>query len=156
VDPSTGLTQASCFRLKAQAHLGGLTPSVRARPHGETHGGAGNRRPFPPHRLPVRTLVAASVGNAVDWYDGTVFATFLASLLGALLSNTLNDDQLAAGGTIGAWYDLTVAVFGGTAPLVIEWLGEQGTPTGSSGMSPWVPSWRSWRPSVSRRPRARC
>ena len=29
-----------------------------------------------PHRLPVRTLVAASVGNAVEWYDWTVFATF--------------------------------------------------------------------------------
>ncbi len=28
------------------------------------------------HRLPVRTLIAASVGNAVEWYDWTVFATF--------------------------------------------------------------------------------
>jgi len=28
------------------------------------------------HNLPVRTLVAASVGNAVEWYDWTVFATF--------------------------------------------------------------------------------
>jgi MHS family alpha-ketoglutarate permease-like MFS transporter len=28
------------------------------------------------HRLPVKTLVAASVGNAVEWYDWTVFATF--------------------------------------------------------------------------------
>ena len=27
---------------------------------------------------------------------------------------------------IGAWYNLTVAVFGGTAPLVIEWLGDAG------------------------------
>ncbi len=29
-----------------------------------------------PHRLPVRTLIAASVGNAVEWYDWTVYATF--------------------------------------------------------------------------------
>ncbi len=29
-----------------------------------------------PHRLPLRTLVAASVGNAVEWYDWTVYATF--------------------------------------------------------------------------------
>jgi len=29
------------------------------------------------HRLPVRTLVAASVGNALEWYDWTVYATFL-------------------------------------------------------------------------------
>ena len=28
------------------------------------------------HKLPVRTLVAASVGNAVEWYDWTVYATF--------------------------------------------------------------------------------
>src|SRR6478735_3773301 len=28
------------------------------------------------HKLPVRTLIAASVGNAVEWYDWTVFATF--------------------------------------------------------------------------------
>ena len=28
------------------------------------------------HRLPVRTLVAASAGNAVEWYDWTVYATF--------------------------------------------------------------------------------
>ena len=27
---------------------------------------------------------------------------------------------------IGAWYNLTVAVFGGTAPLVIQWLGDAG------------------------------
>ena len=29
-----------------------------------------------PHKLPIRTLVAASVGNAVEWYDWTVYATF--------------------------------------------------------------------------------
>ena len=28
------------------------------------------------HRLPVRTLVAASIGNAVEWYDWTVYVTF--------------------------------------------------------------------------------
>jgi MHS family alpha-ketoglutarate permease-like MFS transporter len=28
------------------------------------------------HRLPVRTLVAASIGNAIEWYDWTIFATF--------------------------------------------------------------------------------
>jgi MFS transporter, MHS family, alpha-ketoglutarate permease len=29
------------------------------------------------HKLPVRTLVAASIGNAIEWYDWTIFATFL-------------------------------------------------------------------------------
>jgi MFS transporter, MHS family, alpha-ketoglutarate permease len=28
------------------------------------------------HRMPVRTLVAASIGNAVEWYDWTIYATF--------------------------------------------------------------------------------
>ncbi|TCP55010.1 MHS family alpha-ketoglutarate permease-like MFS transporter [Tamaricihabitans halophyticus] len=27
-------------------------------------------------RLPVRTLVAASIGNAIEWYDWTIYATF--------------------------------------------------------------------------------
>lgn len=35
------------------------------------HGGA-----EAPHKLPMRTLIAASVGNAVEWYDWTVYATF--------------------------------------------------------------------------------
>ncbi|MHA6618381.1 MFS transporter [Pseudonocardia sp. DLS-67] len=30
----------------------------------------------PPHRLPVRTLFAASIGNAIEWYDWTIYATF--------------------------------------------------------------------------------
>jgi MHS family alpha-ketoglutarate permease-like MFS transporter len=29
-----------------------------------------------PHKLPVRTLVAASIGNAIEWYDWTIYATF--------------------------------------------------------------------------------
>ena len=32
--------------------------------------------PRAPHKLPIRTLVAASVGNAVEWYDWTVYATY--------------------------------------------------------------------------------
>lgn len=30
----------------------------------------------PVHRLPVRTLLAASIGNAIEWYDWTIYATF--------------------------------------------------------------------------------
>ena len=29
------------------------------------------------HKLPAKTLFAASIGNAIEWYDWTVFATFL-------------------------------------------------------------------------------
>ena len=28
------------------------------------------------HKLPIRTLVAASIGNAIEWYDWTVYAAF--------------------------------------------------------------------------------
>lgn len=28
------------------------------------------------HRLPFKTLIAASIGNAIEWYDWTVYATF--------------------------------------------------------------------------------
>jgi MHS family alpha-ketoglutarate permease-like MFS transporter len=28
------------------------------------------------HRLPIRTLVAANIGNATEWYDWTIYATF--------------------------------------------------------------------------------
>jgi MHS family alpha-ketoglutarate permease-like MFS transporter len=28
------------------------------------------------HRMPIRTLAAASIGNAIEWYDWTVYATF--------------------------------------------------------------------------------
>ncbi|RCV47441.1 MFS transporter [Marinitenerispora sediminis] len=30
----------------------------------------------PVHRLPVRKLVAASIGNAIEWYDWTIYAIF--------------------------------------------------------------------------------
>jgi MHS family alpha-ketoglutarate permease-like MFS transporter len=34
------------------------------------------------HRLPVRTLVSASIGNAVEWFDWTVYATFVVFFAG--------------------------------------------------------------------------
>jgi MHS family alpha-ketoglutarate permease-like MFS transporter len=50
--------------------------------HEETHAGknggrsAGHSGGKAPHKLPLRALVAASVGNAVEWYDWTIYATF--------------------------------------------------------------------------------
>lgn len=45
-------------------------------------GGAATSRPSievddKNHKLPIRTLIAASIGNAIEWYDWTIFATFL-------------------------------------------------------------------------------
>src|SRR3712207_4255035 len=34
------------------------------------------------HRLPVRTLGSASIGNAVEWFDWTVYATFVVFFAG--------------------------------------------------------------------------
>src|SRR5215467_15781767 len=46
-----------------------------------------------PHKLPIRTLVAASVGNAVEWYDWTVYATF--SIYFATQIFSAEDESLA-------------------------------------------------------------
>ena len=37
------------------------------------------------HRLPVKTLVSASIGNAVEWFDWTVYATFVVFFAGQVL-----------------------------------------------------------------------
>jgi MHS family alpha-ketoglutarate permease-like MFS transporter len=34
------------------------------------------------HRLPIKTLVSASIGNAVEWFDWTVYATFVVFFAG--------------------------------------------------------------------------
>ncbi|MCW2583794.1 MAG: major facilitator superfamily 1 [Klenkia sp.] len=34
------------------------------------------------HKLPVKTLVSASIGNAVEWFDWTVYATFVVYFAG--------------------------------------------------------------------------
>jgi MHS family alpha-ketoglutarate permease-like MFS transporter len=34
------------------------------------------------HKLPIKTLVSASIGNAVEWFDWTVYATFVVFFAG--------------------------------------------------------------------------
>ena len=53
------------------------------------------------HKLPVRTLVAASVGNAVEWYDWTVFATF--SIYFATQIFSADNESLAFIGTFATY-----------------------------------------------------
>jgi MHS family alpha-ketoglutarate permease-like MFS transporter len=38
------------------------------------------------HRLPIRKLLAASIGNAIEWYDWTVYATFSVYIANALFA----------------------------------------------------------------------
>ncbi|MFW3170668.1 MFS transporter [Geodermatophilus sp. CPCC 206100] len=44
---------------------------------GAVQHGTGTTAVEEPHRLPVKTLVSASIGNAVEWFDWTVYATFV-------------------------------------------------------------------------------
>ncbi len=55
-----------------------------------------------------------------------LYAMF-ASIAPAIMSELFPTELRGLG--IGAWYNLTVAVFGGTAPLVIQWLGGVGHST---------------------------
>ena len=53
------------------------------------------------HKLPVRTLIAASVGNAVEWYDWTVFATFSIYFATQIFSDA--NEQAAFVGTFATY-----------------------------------------------------
>jgi MHS family alpha-ketoglutarate permease-like MFS transporter len=53
------------------------------------------------HKLPVRTLIAASVGNDVEWYDWTVFATF--SIYFATQIFSAENESLAFIGTFATY-----------------------------------------------------
>ncbi|MEJ3651747.1 MFS transporter [Actinomycetes bacterium KLBMP 9759] len=57
--------------------------------------------PSAPHRLPVRTLIAASVGNAIEWYDWTIYATF--SIYFATQIFPSSDPTLALINTLAAY-----------------------------------------------------
>ncbi|MFJ3957916.1 MFS transporter [Arthrobacter sp. NPDC090010] len=52
--------------------------------------GAGDR-----HRMPVKTIIAASVGNAVEWFDWTVYATFAVFFAGQIFPGTASGALLA-------------------------------------------------------------
>ncbi|GAB3492634.1 MFS transporter [Amycolatopsis cihanbeyliensis] len=43
------------------------------------------------HRLPVRKLVAASIGNALEWFDWTIYATFSIYFASAFFPGELAD-----------------------------------------------------------------
>ncbi|MFK0072362.1 MFS transporter [Arthrobacter woluwensis] len=47
------------------------------------------------HRMPVRTIIAASVGNAVEWFDWTVYATFAVFFAGQIFPGDATGALLA-------------------------------------------------------------
>src|SRR4026209_2429451 len=86
------------------------TSRITGRPmtrHEEIHGGSdprmstGHDGAKASHRLPIRTLVAASVGNAVEWYDWTIYATF--SIYFATQIFSAENESLALIGTFATY-----------------------------------------------------
>ena len=77
--------------------------------------------------VPLSTLIApgASFGSCC-WCSasGSGSTRCFASIAPAIMSELFPTELRGLG--IGAWYNLTVAIFGGTAPLVIQWLGDAG------------------------------
>ena len=77
--------------------------------------------------VPMSHLIepGASFGSVllVFCFGLGLYAIF-SSIAPAIMSELFPTELRGLG--IGAWYNLTVAVFGGTAPLVIQWLGDAG------------------------------
>ncbi|MGW4586021.1 MFS transporter [Amycolatopsis thermoflava] len=75
--------------------------------------------------VPLSTLVKPGLGNLlVVFCVGLGLYAALSSLAPAIMSELFPTELRGLG--IGAWYNLTVAVFGGTAPLVISALSAAG------------------------------
>ncbi|MEI4273457.1 MFS transporter [Klenkia sp. LSe6-5] len=77
--------------------------------------------------VPLSFLVQPNLFSLVVVFSvGLVLYALLASIAPAIMSELFPTELRGVG--IGAWYNLTVAVFGGTAPLVITALSEAGHP----------------------------
>ena len=75
--------------------------------------------------VPLSSLVTADLGALVLVFTvGLGTYTAMSSVAPALMSELFPTELRALG--IGAWYNLTVAVFGGTAPLLISALSDAG------------------------------
>ena len=77
--------------------------------------------------VPMSKLIVpgASFGSVLLVFCvGLGLYSMLSSIAPAIMSELFPTELRGLG--IGAWYNLTVAIFGGTAPLVIQWLGDLG------------------------------
>ncbi|GAA1834618.1 MFS transporter [Pseudonocardia ailaonensis] len=72
--------------------------------------------------VPLSLLIGPSLGGLVLVFCvGLGLYTAMTSIAPAIMSELFPTELRGLG--IGAWYNLTVAIFGGTAPLMIQWLG---------------------------------
>ncbi len=77
--------------------------------------------------VPLSFLVQDNLLSLIVVFcTGLGLYALMASLAPAIISELFPTELRATG--IGAWYNLTVATFGGTAPLVITWLSDAGHP----------------------------
>jgi MHS family alpha-ketoglutarate permease-like MFS transporter len=77
--------------------------------------------------VPLSTLVKPGLGNLIVVFCvGLALYTAMTSIAPAVMSELFPTELRGIG--IGAWYNLTVAVFGGTAPLIINLLSAAGVP----------------------------
>jgi MHS family alpha-ketoglutarate permease-like MFS transporter len=75
--------------------------------------------------VPLSALIGPGLGNLlVVFCVGLGLYTMMTSIAPAIMSELFPTELRGLG--IGAWYNLTVATFGGTAPLVIQALGAAG------------------------------
>jgi MHS family alpha-ketoglutarate permease-like MFS transporter len=75
--------------------------------------------------IPLSWLIGPGLGNLlVVFCVGLALYTAMTSIAPAIMSELFPTELRGLG--IGAWYNLTVAVFGGTAPLVIQLLSGAG------------------------------
>jgi MHS family alpha-ketoglutarate permease-like MFS transporter len=77
--------------------------------------------------VPISTLIRPEAGFGsvlLVFCFGLGLYAMKSSIAPAIMSELFPTKLRCLG--IGAWYNLTVALFGGTAPLVIHWLGDIG------------------------------
>jgi len=75
--------------------------------------------------VPLSALIGPGLGNLVVVFCvGLGLYTAMTSVAPAIMSELFPTELRGLG--IGAWYNLTVALFGGTAPLVIQALSAAG------------------------------
>jgi MHS family alpha-ketoglutarate permease-like MFS transporter len=81
--------------------------------------------------VPLSLLINSSLVNLIIFFTASlVLLSFATSIASTLLAEFF--PAAIRGMRIGTWYNLVVAVFGGTAPLLMSALSRSGTPSTSS------------------------
>jgi len=123
VDVFLALSIATALFIVLQYPMGALSDRLGRRPQLLAWSAA-----FVVITVPLSTLIRPGLGNLlIVFCVGLGLYTAMTSIAPAIMSELFPTRLRALG--IGAWYNLTVALFGGTAPLVISALTEAGAPT---------------------------